>query len=73
MPKRIKITRQSILQRRHGTHGTTRRVEIEIHLLAGIDERAAVAEHLQWAIEAICSDNPPGANSSAEKRSDEPA
>jgi hypothetical protein len=70
MPKRIKITRQSILQRRHGT---SRRVEIEIQLLAGIDERAAVDEHLQGAIEAICADNPPGANSSAEKRGDEPA
>ena len=37
------------------------------------DRRADVAEHLQQAIEAICADNPPGANSSAEKRGDEAA
>jgi hypothetical protein len=37
------------------------------------DGRADGAEHLQRAIEAICADNPPGANSSAEKRGDEAA
>ena len=35
------------------------------------DRRADVAEHLQRAIEAICADNPPGTNSSAEERGDE--
>lgn len=29
-----------------------------------------MAEHLQRAIEAICTDNPSGADSSAEKRGD---